>query len=114
MTSPNRETEAQQVKAGVEQKVLTKVKARLRVKRGTIGVNLELAQLISDQEQQERVMRTAAGHQETEREAASNQEKVTAATSDQEQEEMAMLIAADHQETEKEAASNQEKATASD
>lgn len=114
MTSPNRETEAQQVKAGVEQRVHTKVKARLRVKRGTIGVNLELGRIITDQEQQEKVMLTAADHQETEREAASNQEKVTAATSDQEQEEMAMLTVADHQETEKEAVLNQEKVIASD
>jgi len=154
MTSPNRETEAQQVVAEAEQIVLTKAKASLREKRGTIRVNLELAKTTTDQEQQEKMalkilkrdhremgnavaldqepeetvtikiskrghreMATAvtkADHQETEKEAALNQEKVIAATSDQEQEEMATLkiSKADRQEMEKEAALNQEKATA--
>ena len=56
MTSPNRETEAQQVIAAEEQTVLTEAKASLREKRGTIRVNLELAKTTTDQEQQERTI----------------------------------------------------------
>lgn len=142
MTSPNRETEAQQVEARVEQIVLTKVKASLRGKTGTIRVNLEQQRTItgqerqktgmlristagrqemvkeaaSGQEQEERGMPkiSKAGHQEMAKEAALNQEKVTAVISDQEQEEAEMpkISKAGRQETVKEAATNQEKVTA--
>jgi len=114
MTSPNRETEAQQVEPRVELIVLTKAKAGLRGKRGTIRVNLELVKTTTDQEQQKRAMILTADLRETEKEAALNQEKVAAATSDQEQEEMAMpkTSTADLREMESEAALNQEKVTA--
>ena len=114
MTSPNRETEAQQVEPRVELIVLTKAKAGLRGKRGTIRVNLELVKTTTDQEQQKRAMILTADLRETEKEAALNQEKVAAATSDQEQEEMAMpkTSTADLRGTEKEAALNQEKVIA--
>jgi len=114
MTSPNRETEAQQVEPRVELIVLTKAKAGLRGKRGTIRVNLELVKTTTDQEQQKRAMILTADLRETEKEATLNQEKVAAATSDQEQEEMAMpkTSTADLRGTEKEAALNHEKVTA--
>jgi hypothetical protein len=139
MTSPNRETEAQQVEARVEQIVLTKVKASLMGKMGTIRVNLEQQRTITDQElqktgmlriskadRQETVKGAAlspgkaemetpkiskAGHRETAKEAATNQEKATAVISDQEQEETEMPKA-DHRERAKGAATNLEKATA--
>jgi hypothetical protein len=104
MTSPNRETEAQQVEARVERIVLTKVKASLREKRGTIRVNLEQARTITDQEQQKTVMISKADHQETVREAALNQEK--------EETEIKKILTADHQEMVREAALDQEKETA--
>jgi hypothetical protein len=101
MTSPNRETEAQQVEARVEQIVLTKVKASLREKRGTIRVNLEQARTITDREQQKTVMISKADHHETVREAALNQEK--------EETEIRKILTAGHQETVKEAVLNPEK-----
>jgi hypothetical protein len=104
MTSPNRETEAQQVEARVEQIVLTKVKASLREKTGTIRVNLEQERTITDQEPQKMVMISKADHQEMVREAALNQEK--------EETETKKILTADRQETAKEAALNQERETA--
>lgn len=129
MTSPNRETEAQQVVAAEEQIALTKAKASLRGKRGTIRVNLELAKTTTDQEQQvkmaleiikrdHREMVSAVAldqvQEKTAKEAALNLEKVIAAASDQGQAERAMLkiSKADHQEMEKEAVINQEKVIA--
>ena len=111
MTSPNRETEAQQVETRVEQIVLTKVKASLRGKTGTIKVNLEQAGTITGQERQKMVMISKAGHQETVKEAALNQEKKEAVTSGQEQEEteITKISTAGHQGMVKEAALNQEK-----
>ena len=119
MTSPNRETEAQQVEARVEQTALTRVKASLGIKTRVIRVNLEQAKTITDQE-------LAAGTgklkiskpdlQEMVKEAALNQEKATAITSGQEQvqEEMEILkiSKAGLQEMAKEAALNPEKVTA--
>jgi urease gamma subunit len=116
MTSPNRETEAQQVEARVEQIVLTKAKASLMGKTGAIRVNLEVPRTITDREQQKMGMLkiSKADRQEREKEAALNPERATAAISDQEQEEMGMpkISKADHQEMEKEAALNRERATA--
>ena len=76
MTSPNRETEAQQVMAVVEQIVLTRVKASLGIKRGTTRVNLVLVKITTDQEPVKMVMILRQDLRETVR--------------DQEQAEMAM------------------------
>jgi hypothetical protein len=65
MTSPNRETEAQQVKAVVEQIVLTRVKASLGIKRGTTRVNLVLVKITTDQEPVKMVMILKQDLQET-------------------------------------------------
>ena len=119
MTSPNRETEAQQVEARVEQTALTKVKASLGIKKRVIRVNLEQVKIITDQE-------LAAGTgklkiskpdlQEMVKEAALNQEKATAIISGQEQVqaemEMLKISKADLQEMAKEAALSPEKAIA--
>jgi len=107
MTSPIRETEAQQVEAKVELEVRTKAKARLKEKRGTIGVNLVQVKTTTDQGLVAIVSLKV-------KEAALNQEKATAAISDQEQAAMAMLkiLKAGPQEMAKEAASNQERVTA--
>ena len=90
MTSPNRETEAQQVKAVVEQIVLTKVKASLGIKRGTTRVNLVLGRITTDQEQVKMVMILKRDLQE-----------MVIAASDQDQAETVMLKISkqDHQET---------------
>jgi len=116
MTSPNRETEAQQVEARVEQIVLTKVKASLRGKTGTIRVNLEQQRTITGQERQKTGMLriSTAGRQEMVREAVSGQEKATVTASGQEQEETEMpkISKAGRQEMAKEAVTNQEKVTA--
>jgi len=111
MTSPNRETEAQQVEARVEQIVLTKVKASLRGKTGMIKINLEQERTITDQEQLKMVMISKADHHEMAREAALNQEKKAAAISGQEQDEreITKTLTADHQETVTETALNLEK-----
>jgi hypothetical protein len=114
MTSPNRETEAQQVEARVEQIVLTKVKASLGIKRGEIRLSLVQVKTITDQEPEEMGMRRISiqDHQETAREVALNPEKVEAIISDQEQEEMERrrISTQDHQETAREAL-NPEKVT---
>jgi len=118
MTSPNRETEAQQVVAEAEQIVLTKAKASLREKRGTIRVNLELAKTTTDQEQQEKMALKILkrDHREMGNAVALDQEPeetVTIKISKRGHREMATAVTkADHQETEREAALNQEKATA--
>ena len=106
MTSPNRETEAQQVKAlGEHQKALTKVKASLREKKGEIGVSLAVQRIITDQEQEAGTVIQAILKQ-------GHQEMATAIISDQEQAAMAMLkiLMQDHQEMVKEAALNRETA----
>jgi hypothetical protein len=137
MTSPNRETEAQQVKALVEhQKALTKVKASLREKKGEIGVNLAVQRTITDQEQEaemampkilmqdrQEMGREVTSSLETAKEAAlnqemaemvkevtSNQEMAKEAVLNQEKAEMVRLKISnqDHQETAKEVTSNQE------
>lgn len=106
MTSPNRETEAQQVKALVEHQIaLTKVKASLREKKGEIGVNLVVQRTITDQEQEAGTVIQVILKQ-------GRREMATAVISDQEQAATVMLkiLKQDRQETVKEAASNQETA----
>lgn len=96
MTSPNRETEAQQVEPRVEQAaLLIKVKTSLKIKRGQIRRNLVLEKTTTDQEQAEMVMLKIS--------KPDRQEMVTAVTSGQEQAETAILKISkpDHQETEK-------------
>ena len=96
MTSPNRETEAQQVETRVEQvTVHTKVKASLKIKTGQIRLNLVLVKIITDQEQ---VAETATAVskqdlQETVKAATKPDllEMVTAITSDQDHQETVML-----------------------
>jgi len=106
MTSPNRETEAQQVTARVEHQIaLTKVKASLREKKGEIGVNLAVRRIITDQEQEAETAMPKIlkpGHQEM----------ATAIISDQEQAVMVMLkiLKQDRQEMVKEVTSNPEMA----
>jgi len=102
MTSPNRETEAQQVEARVEQIILTKVKASLRVKTGTIKENPEQGKTTTDRELQKMVTISKADHQEMVREAALNREA--------EERETIKTLKAGLREMEKEAALNQEKA----
>ena len=107
MTSPNRETEAQQVKAAVEPDRLARVKAGLRIKRGKIERNLELVLTgiinLSDRDQK---VTSKADRQETEKvnlsdqdqkvtSKADRQEMVTANLSDQDQK---VISKADHQE----------------
>ena len=106
MTSPNRETEAQQVKAlGEHQKALTKVKASLREKKGEIGVNLAVQRIITDQEQEAGTVIQAILKQ-------GRREMATAIISDQEQAVMVMLKISkqDRQEMVKEVTSNPEMA----
>ena len=106
MTSPNRETEAQQVKAlGEHQKALTKVKASLREKKGEIGVNLAVQRIITDQEQEAGTVIQAILKQ-------GRREMATAIISDQEQAVMVMLKISkqDRQEMVKELTSNPEMA----
>ena len=106
MTSPNRETEAQQVKALVEhQKALTKVKASLREKKGEIGVNLVVQRIITDQEQEAEMAMPVILKQGL-------REMATALISDQEQAAMVMLkiLKQDRQEMVKEVTSNPEMA----
>jgi hypothetical protein len=104
MTSPNRETEAQQVTALVEHQIaLTKVKASLREKKGEIGVNLAVQRTITDQEQE-------AGMVMTEILKLDHREMATAIISDQGQAAMVMpkILSQDHQGMVKEVTSNPE------
>lgn len=100
MTSPNRETEAQQVETRVERvTVHTKVKASLKIKTGQIRLNLVQVKIITDQEQ---VAKTATAATKPDL-----QEMVTAITSDQDHQETVILkilkktLNQDHPETEK-------------